>query len=147
MDTIGSKYPFIFRNNTVKYKEVPISGLISYKLDPENLFMDDNDIWFKKEKTLKGENINSSAWKEENWTHNLTDINIAAERAFRLEVMDWLENGRPKLFKSPTEGNYILRLMNVSLTPVDTLGRMLYSFNATGYEIEDASVYSFADIL
>jgi hypothetical protein len=30
IDTIGSKYPFIFRNGNVEYKEFPISGLISY---------------------------------------------------------------------------------------------------------------------
>jgi hypothetical protein len=29
IDTIGSKYPFIFRNGNVYYKEFPISGLIS----------------------------------------------------------------------------------------------------------------------
>jgi len=33
MDTIGGRYPFIFRNGTVKYKEFPISGLISYLSD------------------------------------------------------------------------------------------------------------------
>ena len=30
METIGSKYPFIFKNGQVEYKEFPISGLISY---------------------------------------------------------------------------------------------------------------------
>jgi len=29
-DTIGSKYPYVFRNGMVYYKEFPISGLISY---------------------------------------------------------------------------------------------------------------------
>ena len=29
-DTIGGKYPFFFKNNQVRYKEIPISGLISY---------------------------------------------------------------------------------------------------------------------
>ena len=29
LDTIGSKYPFIFKNGIVDYKEFPISGLIS----------------------------------------------------------------------------------------------------------------------
>jgi hypothetical protein len=29
VNTIGSKFPFIFRNGTVKYKEFAISGLIS----------------------------------------------------------------------------------------------------------------------
>jgi hypothetical protein len=30
VNTIGSKFPFIFRNGNVEYKEFPISGLISY---------------------------------------------------------------------------------------------------------------------
>jgi hypothetical protein len=30
LETIGSKYPFIFRNGNVYYHEFPISGLISY---------------------------------------------------------------------------------------------------------------------
>jgi hypothetical protein len=29
--------------------------------------------------------------------------------------------------------------MNVSLSPNDTLGRMLYNFSATGYEIADCN--------
>jgi hypothetical protein len=29
-ETIGSKYPFIIKNGSVGYKEMTISGLISY---------------------------------------------------------------------------------------------------------------------
>ena len=53
------------------------------------------------------------------------------------ELLKWLNNGEEKLFRSPTEGNYIVRLMNVSLSPTDSLGRMLHTFNCTAYEIED----------
>jgi len=70
-------------------------------------------------------------------TTDLVDYNIAAERKFKLEVLDWLNNGKPKLFRSPTEGNYVIRLMNVSLSPNDTLGRAIHSFSATGYECMD----------
>jgi hypothetical protein len=59
------------------------------------------------------------------------------ERNFKLEVLEWLTNGKPKLFRSPTEGNYIVRLMNVSLSPMDQLGRMIHSFNCTAYEIAE----------
>jgi hypothetical protein len=54
-----------------------------------------------------------------------------------LEVLEWLTDGQPKLFRSPTEGNYIVRLLNVSLTPTDSLGRMLHTFNCTAYEIAE----------
>lgn len=134
MDTIGSKYPFIFRNKTVKYKEIPISGLISYQTDDENLFMTDDELW-----------INDDG--ERNWTHNLIDKNIVAEKLFKLSVQQWLENGEPKLFKSPTEGNYVVRLLSVSLAPADTLGRMLHTFTATAYEIDSVDDYSFCQAL
>lgn len=119
MDTIGGKHPFIFRNGNVKYKEFPLSGLISCQLDEENLFIAEEDL---------GRYDN---------TINLTGENIASEREFKLEVLEWLNNGKPKLFRSPTEGNYIVRLLNVSLAPNDTVGRMLHTFTATAYEIAD----------
>jgi hypothetical protein len=50
---------------------------------------------------------------------NLISSNIYKEREYKLDILNWLTNGKPKLFRSPTEGNYIVRLMNVSLTPND----------------------------
>lgn len=117
-DTIGSKYPFIFRNGNVKYKEFPLSGLISYHADEEQLFMN---------------------YDLDTIDTNLTSENIAVERDFKLEVLEWLTNGQPKLFRSPTEGNYIVRLMNTSLAPTDAVGRMLHTFSATAYEIDDCN--------
>jgi hypothetical protein len=54
-----------------------------------------------------------------------------------MEVLSWLTNGKPKLFRSPTEGSYIVRLMNTSLSPNEDLGRMLHTFSCTAYEIDD----------
>ena len=127
-DTIGSKYPFIFRNGNVKYKEFPISGLISCQLDEEFLFMDQDDI------------------SRFDGTSNLTGENIASEREFKLAVLEWLNNGEPKIFRSPSEGNYIVRLLNVSMTPNDTLGRMLHTFTATAYEIADFTYENLSEL-
>ena len=44
VDTIGSKYPFFFRNGSVKYKEFPINGLISCLMDEEQLFMENEFV-------------------------------------------------------------------------------------------------------
>jgi hypothetical protein len=56
---------------------------------------------------------------------------------FKNEVLEWLNNGKPKMFKSPVEGNFIVRLMKVSLAPEDKLGRMLHTFSCNAYEIAD----------
>jgi hypothetical protein len=44
VNTIGNKYPFIFRNGNVAYKEFPLNGLISCLSDEENLFMIDFEL-------------------------------------------------------------------------------------------------------
>jgi hypothetical protein len=41
-DSIGGKYPFIFKNGNVEYKEFSISGLISYHSDNNNFFIKNN---------------------------------------------------------------------------------------------------------
>jgi hypothetical protein len=104
----------------MSYKEFSISGLISYLCDPNDEF-------------------NMLFWKDE-ITTNLTADNIEKERDFKLKVLEWLNNGKPKIFRSSTEGIYIVRLMNVSLSPNDTLGRMLHTFNATAYEIDECNI-------
>lgn len=121
VDTIGSKHPFIFRNGKVKYKDFSISGLISYFMDEAEMFMREQDYMLQEKTT------------------NLISPNQASERLFKLEVLDWLSNGEAKIFRSPGEGNYLVRLMNVSLTPIDTVGRMLHSFNCNAYEVADCT--------
>ena len=120
MDTIGGKYPFVFRNGNVNYKEFPISGLLSLVSDEEQEFSELGNIVCSE-------------------TTQLTKENYYKERKFKLDVLSWLTNGEPKLFRSPAEGNYIVRLMNVNLTPVESIGRLLHTFNATAYEIADCT--------
>ena len=122
-NTLGSKYPFFFRNGIVEYKEFPISGLISY--------LSDNDEYFMSRTEELGMDPD---WED---STDLTDENIFYERKFKLKVLEWLNNGEPKLFRSPAEGNYIVRLQNVSLSPNDSLGRMLHTFSCTADEIDD----------
>ena len=119
VDTIGNKYPFILRNGNVDYKSFDIQGLISLRSDEENLFL----------------NLNFSNKDYTVFNSDLTSENISAERIFKMKTLDWLNDGKPKLFRSPTEGNFIVRLLNSSLTPNDKLGRMIHSFKSTAYEI------------
>ena len=39
LNAMGNKFPTFFRNGIVNYKEFPLSGLISYWSDEEELFM------------------------------------------------------------------------------------------------------------
>lgn len=139
METIGSQFPFIFRNGSVEYKEFPISGLISLISDPNERFLKgiQSDNLFPARKTT------SSFEEPSGLDTTLNANNVARERLFKMEVLEWLNNGKPKIFRSPTEGNFVVRLMNVSLSPNDTLGRMLHTFSCTAYEIAECNFNNF----
>lgn len=128
VETIGSQYPFILRNGFMSYKEFPISGLITHLMDTSYT-----------QNNLNRTSAISRADIPNMTSTDLTSENIYKERAYKLDMLSWLTNGRPKLFRSPTEGNYLVRLMNVSLTPLDQLGRMLHSFNCTAYEVAECT--------
>ena len=242
IETIGSKYPFIFRNGHTNYKEFPIGGLISYTADDSALFLYDQELidahilegdtirnrtnpygsiavkdyltntlrrynwtgtdkygaleqnyWVneteernpytqvvtkKREyikytpqevqqgKTLKGIVYfdpvigTTQTWEERRdlflydlndnvhprdvegvvrSNRNLTSENVSGERYFKLKVLDWLTDGNIKLFRSPTEGNYLVRLINTQLQPQEQLGRMIHNFTSQAYEIDEAT--------
>ena len=137
IDTIGGKHPFIFRNGDVNYKEFPIGGLISYLSDNDELFMTNSELGFNEERAHRERTNHREELSSAVRGTQINGMNIAAERAFKLRVLEWLTDGKVKLFRSPSEGNYIVRLMNTSLSPNDTLGRMLHTFSATAYESAD----------
>lgn len=269
VDTIGSKYPYVFRNKMVGYKEFPISGLISYLMDNNEMFLKKSEYDIQEESSMaqnfnciscvsqtpqdvfntiinntfnnktfllstssttdfliltndeysllrrdfSGDNVTHNVYKvqeecddqyntrydeaESSWqgfneseigtwpwwlrelktrldginkileheiyyiitniisissyrestptentlltnlpTTDLVSYNMRAERQFKMRLLDWLNDGQIKLFRSPAEGNYLVRLMNVSLTPEDQVGRMLHTFSAQAYEMD-----------
>lgn len=134
-ETLGGKYPFFLRNGDCYYKEIPLSGLISYETDPFNKFqatgMPQNNVPTTRTRT-------QAYW--ESW--NEAD-EFYLERNYKRQVEEWLNNGEPKLLRTAAEGNFIIRLMNVSLSPMQQLGRKLHTFSATAYEIAD---YNFTNL-
>lgn len=139
VDTIGSQFPFFFRNSSVSYKEFPISGLISMLMDDNELFITD----LQGNKIIRQHTPNNQQGTVSVGRTQLTAENVGAEREFKLEVLRWLQNGELKLFRSPGEGNYIVRLLNISMSPNDTLSRMIHTFSCTAYE---AMEYNFENL-
>ena len=135
-NTIGGKYPFIFRNGDVNYKEFQISGLLSANLDQDNQFINEEPT----EEPVRERT--AAVGLPDSWTNSRTDLtadNIYRERQFKTKVYDWLTNGEAKLLRTPTEGNFLVRFINVSMTPNDQLSRMLHTINMTAVEIDECT--------
>jgi hypothetical protein len=133
-DTIGSQFPYIRRNGNMNYRQFPITGLITSFCDEQELFTSKDEIY--------GESKN--LYKEYNSEQNISDYrDFIYEKKFRDKVLDFLYEDSVKLFRSTTEGNILVKLMDVTLTPNQTLGRMLYSFSANAYEIDESNLVNY----
>ena len=131
LTTLGSQYPFITRNGNMDYRSFSLSGTIAYEMDNEHQFSSRSAIY--------GEWINVYGSYFVNHYFNQQNDRIT-QRKFRELVMDYLYNDSPKLFRSTPEGNVLVRITDVNLTPNQQLGRMIYDFSCTVTEIGEASI-------
>ena len=148
-DTIGGQFPYITRNGATWYRQFPIGGLIAQELDVDECFINRDyglahrhttsvvqDKYNTNGELIQKADIPNNALRD---FHAFTDENILLEREFKNAILEWLNNGNAKLFKSPYEGNYIVRLMQNTLTPINELGRMLHNFTSQAYEIAECN--------
>ena len=155
--TIGSKYPYIKRNADNYFRTFSIGGLISSFIDNSDWYIPSvektsNDYESQitggelKNFTSKKEIYKNSAnlYKQYNKDNNISDYNdYIYERKFREKVYDFLYKNDVKLFRSSTQGNILVKLMNISFQPMDGLSRRLYSFTATAVEIDQANLSNY----
>lgn len=138
MDTIGGKYPKFAENAAMNYIQFSITGMISAQEDENKLFMNEEDYYGSMYQNYTIYNENNDI--DDNY-------NYFWERAFRQELVKWLNDGEPKLYRSKTEGLMVVMLTDISLTPNKTLSRRLYDFSATVYEIQDGNSLELLDSL
>lgn len=143
-DTLGSKYPTINRNGDAYYAEFPLTGIISLHADDYLTFFEKraDGYYYKGEKMIDKEKYEVETYRTDvdTFDFNLTANNYFIERIFRDKVEEFLNDGNCKLYKSPTEGNIVVALMNVTMTPNDAVSRLVFGFSATAYEIMDSSL-------
>ena len=151
--TLGSQYPYIKRNGNNYFRSFPIGGLISSFIDTTDWYdphfydgefhNNENEIKaFTSKNDIYGET--QDLYTQYNNNHNINEYNdYIYEREFRKKVYDFLYKHNVKLFRSTTEGNILIKLMNIDFQPVETLGRRLYSFTATAIEIDEANIKNY----
>lgn len=146
VDTLGGQYPKFTQNGKLNYRTYSISGKISTQdiTDAAEALSIDEQInntanTFLTRKDAIGSEYYNIRYKKIHDSH--TEISDSYdwlyEREYRDALNSWLDDGKPKLFRSMPEGNLAVMLDAITLTPDQTLGRRLYSFTATMYEVGD----------
>ena len=116
-------------------------GKISYAIADvieENI----NGLFYSKDDLFPQEV--SELYQSYNLDNGITNYNdIMLEKVFRDKVIDFLLEDRPVLFRSATEGNILIRLMDLSFSPNTQLKNYIYSFGSTAVEIAECNFDNF----
>ena len=123
--TLGAKYPRVRRNGQQNYRTFQISGTIA--LDSNN-----NTI-----------GLNASKIKDNLQNLDSYSINSIMQRFLREEVFSFLLNDSVKLMRTLQEGNVLVQLSDINITPNATLSRNICDFTASATEIADATLESY----
>lgn len=160
-DTLGGKYPFIRRNGDTYYRQFDLEGTITHFNLPdnvkehlaENVQINDSytendgtdyiDTFQEKKKKFVSQNDDDILQLYDNKYYNETNkaalSDYLVEKEYRDYVISFLYDNKIRLFKSPTEGNILIKLMNVTFTPNQQLDRRIWKFKATAYELNDCT--------
>ena len=131
-DTLGGKYSHIRRNSATNYKQFPITGLISYLSDDEEVFITEDELY--------GGASNTAKYIDYNLNNRITPyIDYVKEREFREKVFDFLYSDKAFLLRTITEGLVLIRLMDVNATPNQSLNNYICTFTATAVEIGECT--------
>lgn len=132
VDTLGSQYPFIRRNGAVNYRQFSISGLIT-------LFNDEDEVFITQEDLFQEALSDYEAFRDENYITLYNDD--IYEREFRDRIVEFLYDDSVKLFRTMSNGNVLVKLMDISLQPLaEAIRSYVYSFSASAYEVDDCSI-------
>lgn len=130
VETLGGKYPIITRKGSTNYKSMTISGLITFLMDVRENSMKSSP------QDLYGEL--SSLYKEDDELRNLSIYNNPVrERDFRQLVINFLQENNIKILRTLQEGNLLVKLMDIVVTPMNEMNNYLYSFSCTAVEVDD----------
>lgn len=151
-NALGGRFPLIRRNGETKYRQFTLSGTLYFdplvlseatfdsRNSPMSTFLPDEDsILF-----LGIDEVDNPLWVAAAWSNRSMESKIAFyEQKFKEATMDFLTDGKPKLFRSPTEGMMLVMLTNISFTPNKQLGRRIVDFSATVTEFAEVNLENF----
>lgn len=138
VEPIGAKYAMVNRFSDLNYRSFTLTGTISSQTDLDgslgvatrNAQKIPQDIQNRIEAAYKAK----EGCAPDSLNNNML-VDLNQERLVKQHAMDILNDGRPKLFKSPTEGLMFVKLSSVQLTPNAKLSRYIADFSAKVTEI------------
>jgi len=140
IETINGKYPFVVSSSELDYRTFNFSGKLTHEQDVHELLIRNNYSEAISPDSTIPINFVELSYGDEGLLNKKTDIgeleeSMVMQRIWRTKVLEWLKDGKPKILKSEAEGNILVSVSNVTVTPIQTLYGFVADFQCQMTEI------------
>jgi len=139
VETITGKYPFMVTSADLDYRTFQFTGKLTYEQDVHRLLTSNTySEAISPDPTIPVNFVEIKYGDEAklNCKNDLErDNSMVVQRIWRNKILEWLKDGKPKILKSEAEGNILVAISNVQVTPIVTLYGLVAEFSCTMTEI------------
>ena len=136
VETISGKFPYAVRSSELDYFTFPFSGKLTYHQDVHNLFTAKNYTTTMSPDPTIPINYVELKYGDEmrlNANNDLEEMQdgMVMQRAWRNKILKWLTDGGLKVLKSESQGNILVKISDVKVTPIESLYGLIADFECT----------------
>lgn len=133
IETIAGRFPYSVRSSELDYYRFSFSGLLTYHQDVHNLLTATNyTTAISPDPTIPIGKVETKYGDEMllNMKNDLEEMQdgMVMQRAWRNKILDWLSDGKLKILKSEAQGNLLVEVSDVKVTPVESLYGLVANF-------------------
>ena len=139
IETLTGKYPYIVSSSELDYRTFQFSGKLTYEQDVHKLLTSSTYSEAISPDTTIPINFVEIKYGDEAKLNCKNDLerenSMVVQRIWRNKILEWMKDGKPKILKSEAEGNILVSISNVQVTPIVTLYGLVAEFTCTMTEI------------
>lgn len=133
IETIAGRFPYSTRASELDYYRFNFSGKLTYHQDVHNLLTAGNyTTAISPEATIPIGKVEIKYGDEMrlNMKNDLEEMQdgMVMQRAWRNKVIDWLSDGKIKILKSEAQGNILVEISDVRITPIESVYGLIADF-------------------
>lgn len=146
IETIAGQFPYSVRSSELDYYKFQFSGKLTYHQDVHNLLTAQNyTTAISPDPTIPIGKVELKYGDEMklNMKNDLEEMQdgMVMQRAWRNKILDWLSDGKLKILKSEAQGNLLVEISDIKVTPVESLYGLVADFECQmtqmGYVTEE----------
>lgn len=140
VQTIGGEYPYFVTSSELNYRQYTFSGTLTSHQDVLGILASKHYSTAISPNPTVPVSYVELKYGDESKLNLKNDLEegqngMVMQRLWRNKIVKWLNDGKPKILKSEAQGNMLVMLTDIKVTPNETTFGLISDFSCTVTEI------------